>query len=66
MKSLSCKDLGDNTCPFVATDETVEGVVSKMKEHATTAHKNKMDEMQETMSIQQIDETMTEKVKDVA
>jgi hypothetical protein len=37
-----------------------------MKEHATTAHKNKMDEMQETMSIQQIDETMTEKVKDVA
>ncbi len=38
MKTLSCKDLGAATCPFVATGETDDELVQKMVAHAAVVH----------------------------
>jgi len=38
MYSLSCKDMGQADCDFVATGETKEEVLQKAGEHAMSAH----------------------------
>lgn len=37
-ETLSCKDLGNNKCDFVARGESCEDVKRRMIEHATRAH----------------------------
>jgi predicted small metal-binding protein len=36
--TLSCKDLGQPTCPFVARGETKEGVLAQTAKHAKEVH----------------------------
>lgn len=62
MKTLSCVDLGNVACPFVAEDETAEGAVVKMTDHAKTAHADDVAKM--TMTPDQMKEMMMSKVKD--
>ncbi len=38
MKSLSCHDMGDASCNFVATGATPEEVMKKMQAHAVPEH----------------------------
>lgn len=45
MKTLSCEDMGVKGCPFVAKGETDKEVMDMLKEHAMTAHPEKMEEM---------------------
>ena len=45
MYSLSCASMGGTDCDFVAKDETQEGVIAKLMEHAKTAHPDKMMDM---------------------
>ncbi|MFC1756358.1 DUF1059 domain-containing protein [Patescibacteria group bacterium] len=45
MKKLSCKDLGIDTCSFVAEGETNEAVKEKMMQHGHEAHDEKMHGM---------------------
>ena len=60
--SISCVDAGVN-CPFVAKDETVDGVVQKMTEHAQDAHADIVKKLLETMSTEELTEWLKEKVK---
>ncbi len=65
MKSLSCADLGDASCHFVAEGQTDEEVLGKMKSHVTEVHPDKMTEMAKTMTEDQIMEMMKSKIKAV-
>lgn len=60
--SISCIDAGVN-CPFVAEDETVEGVVHKMTAHAQDAHAEIIKQLLETMTPDELTRWLTEKVK---
>lgn len=63
MKSLSCADLGDASCHFVAEGQTDEEVLGKMKAHVTETHPDKMKEMAATMTEDQIMAMMKSKIK---
>lgn len=65
MYTLSCKDLGVKDCHYVAKGEDAQGVVDDMMNHAKTDHKEKVAEMASTMSISQINDLMTSKVKNM-
>lgn len=60
--SISCVDAGVN-CPFVAVDETVEGVVHKMTEHAQDAHADVIKKLLETMTPDELTQWLAEKVR---
>lgn len=47
MKSLSCKQMGNSDCEYVAEAETAEEVKQKMWEHAEHIHKDKIASMSE-------------------
>jgi predicted small metal-binding protein len=64
MKTLSCKDLGVAGCDFVAKADTAEGAVKMATDHASMAHKEKVDEMAKTMTPEQMHDMMLAKVKD--
>lgn len=64
MKTLSCKDLDNPACTFVAEDETAEGVVAKMMDHAKAAHADDMAKMSVTMTPDQTKAMMMSKVAD--
>lgn len=64
MKTLSCKDLGNPTCAFVAEDETAEGAVAKMMDHAKMAHPEDIQKMSVTMTPDQTKAMMISKVVD--
>ncbi len=49
MKTISCKDLGSTTCSFTATDETEDGVIKKMFDHADQHHKDLVEKDKEKM-----------------
>lgn len=49
MKTIRCNDFGF-TCPFVAKDETEEGVIEKIMAHGQSAHKKEVDKMMEGVS----------------
>lgn len=63
MKTLSCKDLGAATCPFVATGETEEEVVRKMVDHATVVHPEDVAKMK-AMPEGTMEATMKSKIKE--
>jgi len=63
MKSLSCADLGDASCHFVAEGQTDEEVLGKMKAHSMELHADKMKEMAASMTEEQIAEMMKSKIK---
>lgn len=65
MKTFACKDLGMN-CDFVAKGETEEDVLKQAIEHGQTTHKSEMDEMAKTMSPEEIEKEIREKIKDEA
>ena len=48
MKTLTCKDLGNETCNFEARGETNEEVVDNMMEHAKVAHPADLNKMSES------------------
>lgn len=60
MYKLTCKDMGSADCDFTATGETQEEVMAKMKEHAMSAHPDKMKEM--TMTDAEMEEMMKSKM----
>jgi predicted small metal-binding protein len=62
MKTLSCKDLGNPTCAFVAEDETAEGATAKMMDHAKAAHADDVAKMSATMTPDQMKAMMVSKV----
>lgn len=67
MKALSCKDISPaSTCNFVAQDETEDGVVAKMMEHAMANHPEDVKSMSEKMSQDEIMQMMKSKVHDAA
>lgn len=43
MKTIKCSNFG-LSCPFVAEDETEEGVIHKIIEHGNTAHHKEVEE----------------------
>jgi predicted small metal-binding protein len=45
MYSLSCASMGGTNCDFVAKDDTQEGVIAKLMEHAKIAHPEKLADM---------------------
>lgn len=38
MKTISCKDLGSDMCPFAASAETVEEIIKILFDHAAKDH----------------------------
>ncbi len=48
MKTLTCTDMGNATCDFVAVGQTDDEVVDKMMEHAEVAHPEDLTKMSET------------------
>jgi predicted small metal-binding protein len=64
MKSLSCKDLGAVTCPFVATGETDDEVVQKMVTHAALIHPEDVAKMK-AMPEGSMEIMMKSKIKEV-
>lgn len=64
MKTLACKDLGNPTCPFVAEDETAEGAVMKMMDHAKVTHPEDIAKMSATMTPDEMKAMMMSKVMD--
>lgn len=42
MKTIKCSNFG-LACPFVAEDETEEGVIQKIIEHGNTAHRAEVE-----------------------
>lgn len=57
MKTLSCANLGQTTCDYVAFGETDEEVVDKMLEHAEMAHPEDLtkvseDDMRKRMTLE--------------
>jgi predicted small metal-binding protein len=45
MKTLSCKDMGDATCDFVAKGETDQEVMDMMMAHVKEKHADVMQKM---------------------
>ena len=64
MKTLSCADLGNPSCPFVAEDMSAEGAAAKMMDHAKMAHTDDVAKMSATMTPEQMQAMMMSKVKD--
>jgi predicted small metal-binding protein len=65
MKMLSCKDLdSDIECDFTAEDETDDGVIRKMVEHAKREHPEKIQEMMENMSAEEIEDRFRMEIKE--
>lgn len=61
MYTLACKDMGATDCDYKASDETMDGLMMKMKEHAMSAHPDKMAEM--NMPENEMMEMMKSKAK---
>lgn len=64
MKTLTCKDLGNPTCPFVAEDMAAEGAVMKMMDHAKVAHPEDIQKMSATMTPDEMKAMMMSKCMD--
>jgi predicted small metal-binding protein len=62
MFTLSCKDLGNPACPFVAKANTEDETVAKMIKHAKREHAADMTEMG---SMDDIKKMMLGKVKNI-
>lgn len=62
MKTLSCADMGEASCSFMAKGNTKEEAADKMIEHAKTAHADKMKEMMAEKSEMGIKQMMMAKV----
>ena len=45
MKQIGCKDLGAVNCDFVASGETADDVKTRLFEHATAEHADKLAAM---------------------
>lgn len=45
MKTITCKQLGDETCTFSAEAETVEELKAKLMAHAKEVHAEKLAKM---------------------
>ena len=45
MKSIACKQLGDEVCNFSTEAETAEEVKAKLMAHAQVVHKEKLASM---------------------
>lgn len=65
MKMLSCKDIDSDTeCNFVAEDDTDDGVIKKMMEHSKKEHPEKMNEMMENMSEEEVEDRFRMEIKE--
>ena len=64
MKTLSCREMAMVDCDFVAKGQTDEEIVQKMTEHAKMAHKETMGDMMKKMTVDEMREAMTKKIKD--
>ncbi|MDP3882883.1 MAG: DUF1059 domain-containing protein [Candidatus Staskawiczbacteria bacterium] len=58
MFSLACKDAGLPTCNYVAMGETKDEVLKMAKDHMVKDHPDKLKEMQEKMSSEEMDMEM--------
>lgn len=65
MKTFICKDMG-MACDFTAKAETEEELMKQVMEHGQSAHKTEMEEMAKTMSAEDIEKAVKEKIKDEA
>lgn len=64
MKSLACKDMGVSECNFVAKADTAEEVIKKASEHAMRVHADKIREMSQSMSEEEMKQAMMAAVKE--
>jgi predicted small metal-binding protein len=65
MKMLSCKDFDSDTeCGFVAESDTDDGVIKKMMDHARREHPEKIQEMMENMSAEEIEDRFRMEIKE--
>lgn len=63
MKTIRCNDFGF-TCPFVARDETEEGVIEKITAHGQAVHKKEADKMMEGVSEEEVMYLMKSKISE--
>lgn len=63
MKMIKCSDFGMD-CPFIAKDETEEGVVKKIAEHGMTIHREAVEKMTAGMSEEETMNMMKSKIKE--
>jgi len=59
MKTLSCKDMGDASCDFVAKGETDEEVVNAMMAHVKEKHADKAGGDPEAMKAMMMSKIQT-------
>lgn len=63
MKSLTCSNIDPSLdCHFTAQGESDDEVVGKMMQHAQEAHADKVKEMSEKMSMDEMKAMMKEKI----
>jgi len=55
MKTLSCADIGDNNCKYVARGNTDDEVISRMNDHVMKNYPNK---------VYQINDSYKSKIKE--
>jgi predicted small metal-binding protein len=60
---LTCKDLDILNCHYVARADTEDKVILDMMEHAMIAHPEKIKELTEVMSKEEIIAMMREKIQ---
>jgi len=59
MLALSCVDMGNTTCDFVATGENNEDVMKMMMDHVKEKHADVMQQM----AAEQMEAAMLSKIK---
>lgn len=64
MKTLSCADLGEKDCHYIAKGNTKEEAVDDMMSHAKMAHADKMKEMMADKSEMGVKQMMMAKVRE--
>ena len=64
IRMLSCTDLGDKTCDFVAEGQTDDEVMMKMMDHMKMSHQDKMTDMMKSMSEKEMTDWMKKMIKD--
>lgn len=63
MKTIHCSSFGF-VCPFVARDETEEGVIQKIIEHGNTVHRTEVEKMMEGVSEGEMMAMMKAKIQE--
>lgn len=65
MYTLSCKDMGIETCDFVAKGETPEETMAEAAEHFKAEHPKEAEESMQKYSKEEMDKMMMDKIREM-